>query len=271
MIHQRTYVAQNRAELIRFSQSLFDAVPADFFQRQGQSFDLLMTGDTQSAKSLVPLAGLYSLSDHHDIDDLLAQRVKHGEVEAESPYSIDRFLVQGTHKTIRMAGRDVRVGFDHAVCLDFSKQEVQGEKELRALQSAVPEGGLNILTFGAVPWRATRRHEKFPAVPLAIDVRKTNADIRRMATRGTMDLSLRLSTIFDQYCRPRSRLSGEWAKAAQRDAGHDIPLPRSIVIEINDATPLGAALLQSERFTKFWNQCRRPPKPTPKQTRGKTL
>lgn len=258
MIYTRTCTVKNRAELIRFSQRLFSVLPQALMHCAGQSFDIAISGDTQSAKSLVPLAGLHGLSDEHEIEDLLAQRVRHGEVEAENPYSINRFLKENAVRIFHTGGAGLPVGFTHTPCGRPRDGVVFGEEKLAALKAQMPGGGVNILTFSALPWGVARQARFFPSVPLRLDIRKTVADMYRDADRTAVDWPVALRMAFDRYARPSRDLCGAWTAAAKADPGHDISLPRRIVVMIDDANPVGAALLQDTGFAAFWNGVRRP-------------
>lgn len=262
MIHTRTATVKNRAELIRFSQRLFSALPRDMLCRAGATCDIAISGDTQSAKSLVPLSGLHGLSDGHDIDDLLAQRVRHGEVEAENPYSINRFLTENATRNFAIGGANVPVGFAHTPCGDPKDGEVFGAAKLAGLHGQMPQGGLNILTFSALPWNVARQGRFFPSVALRVDIRKTVAQMYRHAHVNAVDWPLALRMTFDKYARPATHLTGEWTAAAKADPGHDIPMPRRIVLMIDDAHPMGAALLKDTGFAALWNGVRRPVRPS---------
>ena len=253
MLHRRTYVTENRAELIRFSESLFQAIPQNLLHVENTPFEMMLTGDTQSAKSLVPLGGLYALSDVQAIDDLLRQIPGRVGFDTESPYSINNYLKQGESVNIPMNGRNVAVAFEHDAYLEWLKKQDYGQEKFNLLREKMQQGGLSLLTYTTITRLRSRMHFLFPKTPRRIDVRKTVKQMTRNPNDHRFDKRLQFGACLEKYLRPYQRLSGAWKEVAQNDPSHDVDLPRSIVLYVDDKTELGSKLIKSKKFLAFWN------------------
>lgn len=248
-MHRRTYHPKTRAEIIRFSEGLFQALPQEMFHDEGNPFEILITGDTASAKSLVPLAGLYGLSDTEDIADLLAQDTTSVTITQTSPFSIDTYLNRnGLPKQLQINGKTVPTCFGHDT-------QANGDTELWMLGLGnKAKHGIHIVTIASVARSESRKLRNYPAVPLFIDIRRTMLKSPIDKEAIGMEKALHRATAFEKRFRPGQRLAGDWAAVAENDPSNDVNLERSVVIYVNENTRHGKCMLASPQFQKFWNQ-----------------
>lgn len=245
---RRTYHSKTRADFIRFSEALFQAIPEDLFHDVGKPFEMIITGDVRSAKTLVPLTGIHALSDIHNVEDLLGQKVEGVNITQTSPLAFDQYVPRNGRPTMfSMNGQNVPVSFGHC-------SRDNGGTDLWMLKLGNEhKHGIHIVTLASIPRKDSRKTNSYPSVPLILDVRRTYQKQPKDHDLIGLEPVLERAVKFERQFLPFQRLSGEWEKVAKVGASSDIGLERSVVLYVNGKNRHGQELLKSEQFLKFWN------------------